>query len=62
MIINIQYHAYRSNKIVYFVYEKNLYKAILLTFNIQYSIVFLIVKNDKIGNLKGVALYGKNNK
>jgi len=33
----------------------------LLTFNIQYSIVFLIVKNDKIENLKGIPLYGKNN-
>jgi len=33
----------------------------LLNFNIQYSIVFLIVKNDKIENLKGALLYGKNN-
>jgi hypothetical protein len=31
-------------------------QAILPTFNIQYSIVFLIVKNDKIENLKGVPL------
>jgi len=36
-------------------------QANLLTFTIQYSIAFLIVKNDKRGNLKGLPLYGKNN-